>query len=656
MRVAGLVSVARPVFATARLTVSRPRSPVLSPCYKSVPLLNQRFVHSEQPSSHLGPKRPPSYLSRGSKKAPSVPSEDIRPDQKPKSPFFRRFGFWVLVIGSSGTTFYLLKSAGDDHCATSNELSRDLVRAYIVYTLCSSPSLIDVAPNFINWVWNSYIPGVKLLFGTIIRYTFFEQFVGAETLQQSSHVVEKLAKDNIGVLFNYSVEASETSPSDKKSNAAVDLDSPLHDELVQEITSSVEYVAQMNKANGLGTSVAFKFSGLLKDPSVLLRLSTAIVRKEDFTASGHIALFQPDIWNRLSAVLSTSDANSLASLLKALEKVGESARSANVKLIIDAEQSWLQPAIDAIYLQLARKYNRVDEQDLQTGAASKKKAGRVTSWLSGAKGAGAAPYESQPPIFYTTLQCSLRRSPALLEALLEDGRRRGWSVGVKVVRGAYVDQEHAAADLAQILTPAWSSKAETDKCFDACAQMLLDDIAHDLSSGRPGAAGAMFASHNRESVTMLLHLLQERGLAKSLSDKKAPQSIVTPQSTEGSTVSVRAAADQDPILVMSSAAAQRICFGQLYGMADDITIRLSTHLLTPSRATPAVYKYVPYGPLDSVLPYLVRRAKENKAIMTSDAGGGGANAERKRLKAEMWRRCREWWNDLNGGTTTPTSD
>lgn len=573
---------------------------------------------------------------------PASPSPSAE-SKKVRSPLYRRPGVFVLAAIPLLTVPYLLKEDEDekDKAPALTLLSnRDLIRSYIVYSLCSFPSLIDVSPRLIDWAWNSYIPGVRLLAELAIQYTFFEQFVGAETLEQSRPVVEKLARDNIGTLFNYSVEASEASQSQ---TAPADSTSPLHEGLVQEITRSVEHAAKMNEAEGLGTAVALKLSGLLKDPAVLLRVSSAIVKKEHFTDSGHLALTRVDLWDYLARTMSISDADAVSHLLQALEKAGEIARPAGVKLIIDAEQSWLQPAIDALFLQVARKCNRVEE--------AKQDKGRWTSALSSKKTTPVNPAESQPPVFYTTLQCSLRRSADLLEALLDDGRQRGWSVGVKVVRGAYVDQEHKAAELAKTLTPAWSSKEETDKCFNMCAQLLLDDIAGDLSNNRPGAAGAMFASHNRDSVTALLKLLQERGLAKpfdAAKDAVAPfaETAVVPASAPDVPVVATAVApssDEVPTLMMDYAAARRICFGQLYGMADDITNRLSKELLTPSRTAPAVYKYLPYGPLDRVLPYLVRRAKENKAIMTSNAGGGGAAAEKKRLKAEMRKRVKDWW-------------
>jgi len=109
-------------------------------------------------------------------------------------------------------------------------------------------------------------------------------------------------------------------------------------------------------------------------------------------------------------------------------------------------------------------------------------------------------------------------------------------------------------------------------------------------------------------------------------------------------------------LALAEGVAGRISFGQLYGMADTVSARLlaafapddsARSFLTsdqdsvkkdPSSSSSfiMVYKYLPYGPLDLVMPYLIRRATENKSVV----GGGAASREVSAVCSEMWRRLR----------------
>lgn len=221
-----------------------------------------------------------------------------------------------------------------------------------------------------------------------------------------------------------------------------------------------------------------------------------------------------------------------------------------------------------------------------------------------------------------TLQTSLRRSEPFLRALLADAQARHYSLGVKVVRGAYVQAEHKAAAAGGFASPAWSSKLETDKCFDACSRLLVETLADRVhGDGAAAEVGAMFASHNRGSVSMLLNLLRERDLA-----------YAQPRPDE----------EVNKTLVLRPEACGLITFGQLAGMADDVTDRLANHLLAED-GSHTTLKYLPYGALDLVMPYLVRRAQENKSIMSGEGGGGGGAAEEeKRIRAELKRRWNRW--------------
>lgn len=238
-------------------------------------------------------------------------------------------------------------------------------------------------------------------------------------------------------------------------------------------------------------------------------------------------------------------------------------------------------------------------------------------------------------------------------------KTNGYALGAKLVRGAYHVQEveaHVAArssspGKAHSLSisldeqpPVWSTKAETDACYHACTKILLDAIADDITyppvshgffsslfgKRMPNApstpsVGVLFGTHNWDSCRFILDGLVERGLARK----------------EGLTAS------GEPVLRISDEVSERLTMAQLYGMHDNLTDYLVERTRT---SAPFVIKYVPYGALaevssarshsqllaeyvTQVLPYLGRRAIENKSVL----GAGAAEEERDRAWAGIKR-------------------
>jgi len=155
--------------------------------------------------------------------------------------------------------------------------------------------------------------------------------------------------------------------------------------------------------------------------------------------------------------------------------------------------------------------------------------------------------------------------------------------------------------------PVWETKAETDACYNACAALLLGQVRADVDGtrvGEPPALGVLFGTHNWKSCDLILEQLVMLGLAN-------PQ-------VEGT-------------VWLPDQVTERVAIGQLYGMSDALT----NSLVDRTRSTSAfVIKYIPYGNLTEVMPYLSRRAIENKSVL----GNGGAAVERKRAGAEIWSR------------------
>ncbi len=225
------------------------------------------------------------------------------------------------------------------------------------------------------------------------------------------------------------------------------------------------------------------------------------------------------------------------------DRVCKKAHENNVEILIDGEESWMQDAADDLVAEMMKKYNR------------------------------------EKAIVFNTLQMYRHDRMDYLKKLHERATSEGFHIGMKLVRGAYMEKEHKHAAEKGQPTPICATKAATDENYDASVAYMMEHL--DVM--------AIFAgTHNEESTYRLMEIMQRKGIAKN-----------------------------DP----------RIWFGQLYGMSDNISYNLAANGYN-------VAKYLPFGPVRDVMPYLIRRAEEN----TSVAGQTGRElalltAERNRRKA-----------------------
>uniref|UniRef100_A0A8D0F6C3 Proline dehydrogenase n=1 Tax=Strix occidentalis caurina TaxID=311401 RepID=A0A8D0F6C3_STROC len=231
-------------------------------------------------------------------------------------------------------------------------------------------------------------------------------------------------------------------------------------------------------------------------------------------------------------------------MLQRMDVLAKRATEKGVRLMVDAEQSYFQPAISRLTLEMQRRFNR------------------------------------DQPIIFNTYQCYLKEAYDNVTVDVELSRREGWCFGTKLVRGAYMEQERERAAQIGYEDPVNPTYEKTNEMYHRCLDYILEEIKHSRK------ANVMVASHNEDTVKFTLRRMMELGLHPS--EKK-------------------------------------VCFGQLLGMCDQITFPLG-------QAGFPVYKYVPYGPVNEVLPYLSRRAQENRGFMQR------ANRERDLLWMEVKRR------------------
>ena len=206
-----------------------------------------------------------------------------------------------------------------------------------------------------------------------------------------------------------------------------------------------------------------------------------------------------------------------------IEKICKNASENKVPVFIDAEESWIQDPIDKIAFEMMLKFNK------------------------------------NKAYIFNTIQLYRTDRYKYLEQLIKAGRSKDIYIGVKLVRGAYHEQEIHRALEKNLTCPVHTLKENTDKDYDDALELCMKNI--DLVSVCAG-------THNENSSKKLINLIENHNIRK----------------------------DDD-----------RIYFSQLLGMSDNISYNTS-------KAGFNVAKYVPYGPVKDVIPYLIRRAEENKSI------------------------------------------
>lgn len=213
----------------------------------------------------------------------------------------------------------------------------------------------------------------------------------------------------------------------------------------------------------------------------------------------------------------------------------------NISLLIDAEESWMQDAADELVVKMMQRYNQ------------------------------------QKIIVFNTLQMYRHDRLDYLKKLHQKAQSEGFYIGMKIVRGAYMEKENNRAVQQGKPSPICENKEATDANFDAAIAFMVQNIDRM----------AIFAgTHNEESSYFLMDLMQKKNISN---------------------------------------ADNRVWFGQLYGMSDNISYNLA-------KVGYNVAKYLPFGPVRDVMPYLIRRAEENTSV------AGQTSRELNLLKTERNRR------------------
>ncbi|MET0245048.1 MAG: proline dehydrogenase family protein [Flavitalea sp.] len=224
-----------------------------------------------------------------------------------------------------------------------------------------------------------------------------------------------------------------------------------------------------------------------------------------------------------------------------MNKIVAAAAEGNVGVLVDAEESWIQDPVDALTMQVMEQFNR----------------DRV--------------------IVYNTIQLYRHDRFAFLKDSFEQAAKRGFILGAKLVRGAYMEKERKRASEFGYTSPIQKDKNASDTDYNDAVAFCIDHIDR---------VGLIVASHNEYSNMRATELLTNKGIP-----------LTHPH----------------------------VHFSQLYGMSDNITFNLA-------RAGCHVSKYLPFGPIKDVIPYLMRRAQENSSV------SGQTGRELGLIKKELTRR------------------
>jgi proline dehydrogenase len=309
----------------------------------------------------------------------------------------------------------------------------------------------------------------------------------------------------------------------------------------------------VDKLNTKGVSSVLDYSVEGKEEEEQFDAALKMTLKTiDFAAEKQaipFAVFKPtgfgrfELYEKLGEgkILSESEQNEWNRVVERFDTVCKEAHKNNVALLIDGEESWMQDAADDLVYQMMKKYNK------------------------------------EKAIVFNTLQMYRHDRLDYLKKIYDLAVAEDFFIGMKVVRGAYMEKENKRAEEMGYTTPICASKEATDKNYDDAVDYMLQNL--DKMS-------IFVGTHNETSSYKVMNRMGERNL-----DRKD----------------------------------NRIWFGQLYGMSDNISYNLAADHYN-------VAKYLPFGPVREVMPYLIRRAEENTSV------AGQTNRELMLIKAERNRR------------------
>lgn len=368
----------------------------------------------------------------------------------------------------------------------------ELERAYFLFKMISKEPLVKIGAAVTKFALNVNLPVEGL-----IRSTVFDHFCGGVNERDCMGTVEKLFDVGVSSVLDFSVEGKEEDTQfDATANKVIEL---------TQLAQNMEAMPfSVFKPTGFGR----------------FKIYQKITENEPLTEA------EKGYWKNIE---------------NRYDRVAKVAHECGIRLLIDAEESWMQDAADALCESMMEKYNM------------------------------------ERAIVFNTLQCYRWDRLDYLKQLHQRAKQKGYKLGFKIVRGAYMEKENERAAEKGYKSPICESKKATDDNFNEIMKYILDNL-NDIE--------LFVGTHNENSTYLAMEIMDQKSISKS---------------------------------------DDRIWFGQLFGMSDHISFNLGAEGYN-------VAKYIPFGPVKDVMPYLIRRAEENTSV------AGQTSRELTLLKKEKERR------------------
>ncbi|MEP2668230.1 MAG: proline dehydrogenase family protein [Cyclobacteriaceae bacterium] len=380
----------------------------------------------------------------------------------------------------------------DTQTAFSYKSDAELKKANFIFTLVNNPVISSLAVRAVRLGLFLHLP-IKGL----IKNTVFDHFCGGESIEQCRPIIKSISDHNVRAILDYSIEGAKTEEG--------------FDKTTTEILQTFEE-ARSNDSIPFGV---FKMTGLA-DTALLEKINS----KKTLTAEEELA------FDRIRS---------------RVDKICKKAYDYQIKVLIDAEETWIQDPIDQLAYEMMQKYNTTSA------------------------------------IVFNTYQMYRADMLANMRNAHHEATMHNYYLGVKMVRGAYMEKERARAEKMNYQDPIQPSKEATDESFNKALVFCIDNKQR---------ISLMCGSHNDYSNQYLTVLMEKHNMKNDDS---------------------------------------RVWFAQLFGMSDTISFNLAKEGYN-------VAKYLPYGPVKAVVPYLLRRAEENTSV------AGQSSRELTQIRTELTRR------------------